>query len=287
MQRKKVLVTGAEGFVGRHLVKALPRAGFEPVPYTAADGDITDCDIRAENIFHVIHLAALTFVPRSWEEPKAFYRVNVQGTANVLEYCRHNACGLTLMSTYVYGVPEYLPVDERHPLRPNSPYNHSKFLAEQLCAFYHQAFSCNITIFRPFNIYGSGQSGYFLIPEIIGQLLDSAKPEVRLQNLAPKRDYVHVDDVVRALLLSVGANSGLRTYNLGSGTSWSVEELANLAMKAAGVHKPLVGAGQERRNEVMDIRADISLAMRELNWQPVVSIDEGLGEMIRGWSLQA
>lgn len=278
---KKVLVTGADGFIGGRLLPRLIDAGHEVVTFSIQDGDIASGLPDFGALDHVIHLAALTFVPASWENPAEFYRVNVMGTVHALELCRRNRCPLTFMSTYVYGAPQYTPIDEAHPLAPNSPYNHSKTLGEDLCRFYHGAFGIPVTVLRPFNIYGTGQARHFLIPEIFTQLLDDTKPEVVLKDLAPQRDYVYVDDVARALALTVEKPQAYGVCNLGSGRAVSVAELAELCARASGIHKPVTGTGQARPNEVTGIAADITNARLQLGWEPEYTLESGLALTFR------
>jgi len=193
-----------------------------------------------------------------------------------LELCRRNRCGITFMSTYVYGAPHYAPVDEAHPIAPNSPYNHSKALGEELCRFYHETFGVPVTILRPFNIYGPGQARHFLIPEIFGQLMDSGRPEVTLKDLAPQRDYVYVDDVVRALMLTAEKPQAYGVFNLGSGEAVSVAELADRCIRVSGIVKPVRSLEQARPNEISGIAADIRNAGERLGWAPEYSLERGL-----------
>ena len=118
------------------------------------------------HIDHVIHLAAKSFVPESWDNPYIYYRTNVLGAANVLEYCRKTECDLTALSSYIYGKPTHLPISEKHPIRPYNPYSHSKILSEELYNYYRKSFKLKINILRPFNIYGPGQKDTFVIPKI-------------------------------------------------------------------------------------------------------------------------
>jgi nucleoside-diphosphate-sugar epimerase len=276
---KRVLVTGADGFLGRRLCKRLAQDGYDVLGYSISDGDISIESLHFEDVDWVFHLAALTYVPESWENPALYYRVNVIGTENVLELCRRNKCGMTFISTYVYGPPQYNPIDEKHPVVPNSPYNHSKVLAEELCQFYNRVFNLPIIIFRPFNIFGPGQAGHFLIPTILNQLFDDAKKEIKLIDLEPRRDFVYIDDIVEAIAMSIVRNI-FQIYNLGSGTSVSVLELAEAAMEVSGINKPILSERVSRRNEVSNIVASIQKAHLELGWTPQVNLKEGLSKII-------
>jgi len=159
---KKILITGSGGFIGKALVKRLSGMEYAVTGFDLADGDIAEegalTHLEKEDIFYVFHLAGKTFVPESWSNPFLFYRTNVLGTANVLEFCRKTGAGLTYVSSYLYGKPEYLPVDEKHPVKAYNPYSHSKLVAEELCRYYREQFPLGISILRPFNVYGPGQS---------------------------------------------------------------------------------------------------------------------------------
>lgn len=272
---KNILVTGADGFIGKRLVTKLTELGYTVFGHSISDGDIATAKFTYENVDHVFHLAGLTYVPASWEKPSEFYRVNVMGTQNILEFCRKCNASLTFPSTYVYGPPQRIPVSEQHPINPNSPYNHSKVLCESLCEFYHKSFGLNITVLRPFNIFGTGQSPQFLIPTIINQILDQNVREISVKDLSPKRDYLYVDDLIDAMCLTVG-NKGYRVYNVGSGNSMSVEEVILSIQNITGIYKPYTSLNLRRINEVDNIVADISRIKRELNWKPQYSWDRAI-----------
>ncbi|MEI6456004.1 MAG: NAD(P)-dependent oxidoreductase [bacterium] len=280
---KKILVTGASGFLGHPLVTALRSAGYDVTAIDIPDGDITQESTLEPHlksgISRVIHLAGKTFVPESWKHPFDYYRVNVMGTVNVLEFCRKSGAGMTYISSYLYGAPDYLPIDEKHPVKWYNPYSHTKVLAEQTCRFYMETFGLHVVILRPFNAYGPGQPAQFLIPEIIKNVLDPSVQKVEVMDLRPKRDYVFIDDLVNAFMKSIDVTSG--TYNVGSGYSYSAEDIINLVMKITGIVKPFSSKGMERPNEIFDLYADCTSAGKELNWQPETPFEKGIEACIQ------
>ena len=278
----KALVTGAKGFIGKRLCIDLEAHGAEVFEHDLDVGDLTQpnvldvyppCDI-------VYHLAAMTYVPKSWEETQRFLQVNLMGTVTVLEYCRKHRARLVMMSTYVYGEPQYLPVDEKHSVHAVSPYHESKLLCEHLCGFYHNNFDINVVIVRPFNIYGLGQSSVFLLPKVMEQVLDPVKETVEVFDLTPKRDYIYVDDVVRALRLAQSCPEGLHVLNLGTGVSVAVKEAIETIMRVADIHKPILETAQRRTGEISDCRADAALAQKLIGFTAGYSLEDGIAAWI-------
>lgn len=275
IEPKHILVTGSDGFIGKKLVHALRIIGHHVEEFDRNIGDITSYNFHYEQLDHVIHLASLIFVPASWKDPKSFYQTNVIGTVNVLELCRRMACRLTYISSYVYGTPQYLPVDEKHPVTPSSPYNHSKLLAEEACLYYHNTFKVPVTIFRPVNVYGPGQNADFLIPKIIRQAIDISVPSIEVMDLKPRRDYLYIDDFIRAIVASLNSDQ-FDIFNLGSGYSLSVEEVIRTILNAAGIDKAYSARNEPREHEIWDVYADISKIKRQLGWEPATSFQEGI-----------
>lgn len=275
-----ILVTGAGGFIGTHLVNALLEAGHRVVRHSRQDGDIAVSPLQFEDVAHVFHLAARTFVPQSWEDPAQYYATNVLGTVNVLEFCRRSKATLTFVSSYVYGRPRRLPLNEDHPLEPFNPYSHTKIMAESVVSFYAEAFDVGVTIVRPFNVYGPGQSDLFLIPRIISQILDPAVPFIEIGDLRPRRDYIYVTDLL-ALLMATRQAPTRGTYNGGTGRSFSVAEVLESIRRITGIDKPVRSTGDSRANEILELVADVSRARRELNWRPVVALEDGLQQTVQ------
>jgi nucleoside-diphosphate-sugar epimerase len=278
---KNILVTGAGGFIGRRLVQALKSAGHAVNELGSTDGDIADPatleQFDGASVDFVFHLASRTYVPDAWREPADFQRVNVTGTVNVLELCRKRKIPLTYVSAYLYGIPKSLPIRETDTIEPNNPYALSKFMAETLCGFYAEHFGIPVTIIRPFNIYGPGQKTHFLIPEIVAQV--AANQPIQLKDLAPRRDYLYLDDLIEALMLTLEAGDGLHLYNIGYGSSLSVAEIAGIIQSVAGTSLPVVSENTPRRNEIPDVYADISKAAHEMDWRPRHSFEEGIRKM--------
>ena len=280
---KTIAVTGSSGFIGKNVCISLRRNGYNVVEIDSERG----FDIRVINNFSslpdydvIVHLAARSFVPDSFKEPLDFYQTNINGTLNVLESARQKKANVIFFSSYLYGTPKYLPVDENHELRPHNPYANSKLIGEKLCEAYFNDFNLSTTVFRPFNIYGNDQNGNFLIPTILSQLENE---EVHLLDSIPKRDYIHVSDVVSAISCAIDANlNGYECFNLGSGKSFSVEHIAKALMEISKSEANLVFSNSARKSEVLDCYADITKTVEMLNWKPQVSIKQGLEQIING-----
>jgi UDP-glucose 4-epimerase len=280
---KRILVTGSNGFVGGNLVEELKRHNVEVV--TLTDPERHRIDVRdwqkikkIENIDMVYHLAAKTYVPFSFENPRETYEVNVLGTLNILELCRLRDVGkIVFVSSYVYGQPRYLPIDEEHPLQPTNPYMRSKVLGEELCRAYNNDFGIKCIIFRPFNVYGVGQSSDFLIPSLISQLQGG---KVELKDSEPKRDYIYVSDLIDALIAAEKFNSDFEIFNIGYGKSYSVKKIVEKIIQLCGKDIKINYKNERRKNEIMDVVADIGKAKEKLGWEPKVSIDDGLSNII-------
>lgn len=276
---KTVLVTGASGFMGRPLSEKLEQAGCTVVRHSQAHGDIASCSFP-DGVEHVYHLAARTFVPDSWRAPLPFYSTNVLGTVNVAEFCRRHGASLTMLSSYVYGKPQFLPISEEHPVAAFNPYGHTKLMAEEVCRYYAQQYGLRVTIVRPFNVYGPGQRGDFLIPTLLRQVLDPGAREISIANDRPRRDYLFIDDLLD-LLLRNSDPEGFDIFNAGSGSSVNPRELAESMLRMAGVEKAVVSRDEVRPDEVLETVADIAKAKLIFGWEPRVSLREGLGRIIK------
>ena len=275
-----ILVTGSKGFIGKHLLEKLSRL---EIIYKEFDGDIKKTEsfghFNNESISRVIHLAGISIVTESWEDPVTYYHNNTFGTLNVLEFCKEKKIPLIFISSYVYGIPDEMLITEETPPKPNNPYAHSKYMAEQMCEFYSASYDIPITVLRPFNVYGKGQSENFVIPHIINQVLNEDK--IIIKDLNPKRDYIYVDDVADAIITTLKCEKKYSVYNVASGISHSVKELIEIIQDLARTEKPIISENNTRKNEINNIEVDISKTMKELNWHPSTSIKNGLAEMLR------
>lgn len=280
---KKILVTGAGGFIGSALVSYLQRKGKPVLGVTSKELDITDREavkaFPAEDIAHIVHLAGKTFVPKSWEAPEEFFDTNTFGTLQLLEFCRKHGISMTYISAYIYGPPEKNPIRENDKINPNNPYAKSKYMAEELCEFYARTFGVNVSILRPFNVYGVGQRENFLIPQIIGHAM--REDSIRVLDLAPMRDYVYLEDLLEAIYLTIEKVQGYEVFNIGSGISYSVGAVIDMVQGILGTHKRVECKNQVRKNELNNVVADISHAREVLGWQPMYTLEAGLAEMIK------
>jgi nucleoside-diphosphate-sugar epimerase len=276
----KLLITGANGFIGSLLRKQLPKEVYSVTALTRKEGDINQsatwqsvptCDV-------VIHLASQTFVPDSWNNPAKFIETSSIGTLQTLEYCRKTGAAIIYISSYLYGNPAVLPIPESAPLFTPNPYALSKKTAEDFCRFYHDCFQVPVTILRPFNLYGEGQNTSFLIPMLIDQALN--KQAFYVKDLLPKRDYLHISDFINALIACIPLR-GFHLFNVGSGTSYSVEEIIGLVQKIQNTQFPVYSENVQRPNEIMNTVADIQLAKRSLQWHPNITMEEGLALLLQ------
>jgi len=277
----KVLVTGASGFIGRALCNALRESDCELVEVSHQDGDISKSSTLAHvgPADHVFHLAGKTFVPDSWKVPVDFIETNVVGTTNVTDYCRRHGARLTLVSAYLYGQPDYLPIPEQAVARPNNPYALSKYLSERICEFHAGHYGMDVSLIRPFNIFGPGQKEHFLIPHILKQVL--AGQAIRIKDVAPRRDYLFIDDFVDALLKTMYGPRGYNVFNIGSGSSLSVKEIIGVIQNVAGTKLPIIDEAKTRDNEIYDVYADCCKAHICLKWSPTTTFRQGIEKIIK------
>ena len=294
----KILVTGADGFIGSHVVETLVKSGHEVrafVLYNSFNswgwldeseqsirdsidvfaGDIRDphgVDKAVEKQDVVLNLAALIAIPYSYHSPDTYIDTNIKGTLNILQAARrHNVKRVVQTSTSeVYGTAQYIPIDEVHPLHPQSPYAATKVGADQLALSFHASFDVPVGILRPFNTYGPRQSARAVIPTIISQLANKSK--VKLGSLLPTRDFSFVQDTANGFLAAAQSDAIVgQTINLGSGFEISIKETAETIAKLMNTELELVDDEQRVRpenSEVERLHASIEKAKALLGWQP-------------------
>ena len=306
---KKVLVTGAGGFIGSRLcerlveegayvlafvrytsrpepglLKYIPKHVFDQIEIIRGDlRDFSAIEQAAKGVDTVFHMGALISIPYSYVHPVETVQTNVIGTMNILEACRKTGAKLVHTSTSeVYGTALRVPIDEDHPLQGQSPYSASKIGADKLVESYSRSFDVPSITIRPFNTYGPGQSSRAVIPTIITQALSGDL--VRLGNLEAIRDFTYLDDTVEGFLLAVQAGfwDG-ETYNLGSGEEISIGEIAELIFRIMG-KQPEIQVEPRRlrpeKSEVLRLISDNRKAKAALGWQPKVGMEEGLRRTI-------
>ena len=301
---KKVLVTGAGGFIGSHLADRLAELGartcalvhyradgswgwFDHSPYKdeikIIAGDIRDrdCVVSAMGDAEVVfHLAALVGIPYSYHAPLSYVRTNVEGTLNILQAAKERGVGRVVhtSTSEVYGTARYVPIDEKHPLQAQSPYAASKIGADKLAEAFFLSFGLPVVTLRPFNTFGPRQSARAIIPTIITQCLNGGA--VRLGNMYPTRDFNYVADTVEGFLRAAATPAAIgRTIHIGSGREISMLDLAN--MIGALMDRSVVIEKQEERvrpegSEVTRLLADSALARELLGWESSVSLEDGL-----------
>ena len=282
LKKRHIIVTGASGFVGKWLCKGLVELGYEVTGLSQREGDVTQKDFFEKyidfEISHLFHLAAQTFVPDSWEDPRAFYNTNVNGTLNALEFCRTKNIPITYVSAYIYGAQESQPICENARIHPSNPYAHSKCLAEQLCEYYAGTFSTKCTVIRPFNVYGQGQSHKFLIPTIINQVLNS--PKIHIKDIRPKRDYLYIKDFIDILILTMKGRNQFSVYNAGSGYSLSVSDVIRIIQKVCHKNKTIESEKLTRRSEIEETIADIGKLKVDYEWEPKFTFEAGIKDFV-------
>lgn len=311
LKGKRVLVTGAEGFIGSHLTERLVELGADVtalVQYNSFNnwgwidtfdknvldsikvetGDIRELDgmnriIKGQEV--VFHLAALIAIPYSYLSPMAYVRTNVEGTVNVLEACRnHDVKKIIHTSTSeTYGTALYVPIDEKHPMQGQSPYSASKIGADKMAESFYRSFNMPIATLRPFNTYGPRQSARAVIPTIISQIL-AGKKEIKLGSLTPTRDFNFVKDTAEAFVKVAESDKTIgEVINAGSNYEISIGDTVKKIIDIIGKDVKIL-CDEERirpeKSEVNRLWADNTKIKELTDWAPKYSIDEGLAETV-------
>ena len=310
-QEKKILVTGAGGFIGSHLAEELVRSGAKVralVHYNSRNdwgliefltedirqelevitGDIQDpfmvrkavqgCDV-------VFHLAALIAIPYSYLAPESYVNTNIKGTLNVLQACLDEGVEKVVhtSTSETYGTAKYTPIDENHPLQGQSPYSASKIGADKIAESFYLSFDLPVATIRPFNTYGPRQSARAIIPTIITQALTNS--EVKLGLLTPVRDLTYVKDTIAGFLKIAESDRAVgEVINIGTGTGVTIKELSEKIIGLVGKDVRIVRDEQRIRpekSEVMELICDRRKAKELIGWEPRYTLEEGLREAVR------
>lgn len=306
---KKILVTGAAGFIGSHLTENLVEAGYEVrvlVRYNSKNnygwleesahkksiefitGDVRDYDCvysAIKGCDTVFHLAALIGIPYSYVSPLAYIRTNIEGTYNVMQASKElNVENILVTSTSeTYGTAQYVPIDEKHPLVGQSPYSASKIGADQIALSYYLSFNTPVKIVRPFNTYGPRQSARAVIPTIITQIL-SGKTEIKLGHISPTRDLTFVKDTASGFM-AIAANEKFNgeVTNIGMNSEISVGDLANMIAGILGVKINIITDDARVRpdkSEVERLWCNNEKIISGTNWKPKYNLQKGLEETV-------
>lgn len=270
-------LTGSSGFLGSAIGRYLENNGESVF---VLDGLVhpsaADTDVKVpETLDWVLHLGASKCIEASFENPVGLYRKNMHSTMAALDIALSRKVRFLYMSSFVYGTPRYLPVDEKHPTAVLNPYMGSKLLGEEMCYQLHQCMELSVLILRGFTIFGPEQKGKQLIPSII-EAIRSNRP-ILVKDPSPNRDYLYISDFVRLIGQIVRSNCcGFDIYNVGGGTSYNNLDVAEMANKLAGYPVPIQVEGKERRGDVAECCANIEKAKQRFEWEPEVDLETGL-----------
>ncbi len=312
---KKVLVTGADGFIGSHLTEALYKEGYEVRALSLYNsfnnwgwledvsckeqleiisGDIRDpfyCEEILSDIDIVFHLAALIAIPYSYQSPQSYIDTNIQGTLNICEASLKNKVSRVIhtSTSEVYGTANYVPIDELHPLQAQSPYSATKIGADAIAMSFFNTFDLPLSIVRPFNTYGPRQSARAVIPSIIIQIANGSK-EIKLGDTTPTRDFNYVEDTCRGFIQIANSDQAIgEVINVGSNSEISILDTVNLIKELMNSDVKFI-VDEERirpdKSEVYRLWCDNSKINKLTGFKPEVSIEEGLTRTIN-WLKQS
>jgi NAD dependent epimerase/dehydratase len=312
---KKLLITGAGGFIGSHLVERLVGLGATTrafVRYNSRNnwgllellpgdklkeieiiaGDLRDSQAvrdAARDADMIFHLGSLIAIPYSYVHPREAIETNIMGTLNILMAARENGIEKVIhtSTSEVYGTAQYVPIDEKHPLQGQSPYSASKTGADMIAESFYRSFDVPVATIRPFNTYGPRQSARAVIPTIISQALTGE--QVRLGSLHPTRDYTYVDDVVEAFIKVAESPKSIgKVINIGSNFEMSIGDIAKKILSIMEKDNIAIVTDERRirpeKSEVERLWCDNTLAKKVLGWEPGTSFDAGLGKTIKWMS---
>lgn len=305
LRQQRILITGADGFIGSHLAEMLVTQGADVtalVQYNSFNswgwlnmspcarqlriesGDIRDphfCNALVRDVDVIFHLAALIPIPYSYRAPESFVETNAKGTLHLCQAARAGGVKrfVHISTSEVYGTAQYVPIDEKHPLTPQSPYSASKIAADSIALSFYYSFQLPVVIARPFNTYGPRQSARAVIPTIVSQL-GAGRSEIRLGDLTTTRDFTFVEDTCRGLLAVASLDQGLgEVFHIGSNEEISIENLFFTIQEIMGTKAKIVQEAQRLRpgkSEVRRLRCDNSKLRQACGFEPAISLKDGL-----------
>ena len=309
MRIKNVLVTGADGFIGSHLTEILVSKGHKVKALSQYNsfnnwgwledvnckdkieiltGDIRDphyCKFITKDVDIIFHLAALIAIPYSYIAPDSYVDTNIKGTLNICQVAKENG-NIRVIHTStseVYGTAQYVPIDENHPMQPQSPYSATKIAADAMAMSFYNAFNLPVTIARPFNTYGPRQSARAVIPTIITQIYNGEK-EIKLGDVTPTRDFNYVDDTCHGFIALAECDESIgQTVNIGSNSEISIGDTLNLIKELIDSDVKFITDKQRIRpekSEVFRLWCDNSKIKKLTGFKPQVDIKEGLQKTI-------
>ena len=306
---KKVLITGADGFIGSHLTEMLVSQGYKVKALSQYNsfnswgwlesinckkdveiitGDIRDphyCKIITKDVDIIFHLAALIGIPFSYVAPDSYVETNIKGTLNICQAAKENGISRLIhtSTSEVYGTAQYVPIDEKHPLQPQSPYSASKIAADSMAMSFYNSFNLPVTIARPFNTYGPRQSARAIIPTIITQIA-SGKKEIKLGDVSPTRDFNYVEDCCRAFIMLAENDKTIgETFNIGSNKEISISDTFKLIKELMSSDVTFVNDQQRNRpkkSEVYRLWCDNNKINKLVGYKPQIIIQDGLKKTI-------
>jgi len=311
---KKILVTGADGFVGSHLTEMLVNKGYQVKALSQYNsfnnwgwledinckddievvaGDIRDpyyCDHITKDIDSIFHLAALIAIPYSYVAPDSYVDTNIKGTLNICQAAKNNG-NIRVIHTStseVYGTAQYVPIDEKHPLQPQSPYSATKIAADAMAMSFYNTFALPVTIARPFNTYGPRQSARAVIPTIITQIANGMK-KIKLGDLSPTRDFNYVEDTCRGFLAILENEKTVgETINIGSNFEISIGDTLSIIKELMNSDVEFITDEQRirpKKSEVFRLWCDNAKIEKFTGFKPQIDIREGLQRTIN-WITQ-
>lgn len=283
----KILLTGYSGFIGTNLISKFSNSYYfvtlNPIDQTRIDilkkDELNDLEV----VDAIIHLAAKTSISNSISNPYEVYYTNIVGTLNVLDYAvKKDVKNIINLSTFVYGIPKYMPIDEVHPVNPHSPYNKSKIISEKLCEYYSKDNGLNIVTLRPFNIYGPKQKSSFISIAIQKMLRHEL---VKLSKPGTQRDFLYIDDFLDLIAKILNEfPKGYNVYNVGYGQSFSLEKIIEILETITNIKINTEYDSSIRLNDIIEMRADIEKVKKKFNWEPKTCLKEGLALTIDEYS---